>query len=72
MNKLIKRDKWLRDNIKILESTFSLESDEFEIYSIFLTSQEIPSIYIEKMPLETITFSNLKRRGLIVLKSIFK
>ncbi|KAF5034413.1 hypothetical protein DSECCO2_596380 [anaerobic digester metagenome] len=72
MNKHIKRDKWLRDNIKILESTFSLESDKFEIYSIFLTSQEIPSIYIEKMPLETITFSNLKRRGLTVLKSIFK
>lgn len=71
MNKHIKRDKWLKDNIKILESVFNLDSDKFEIYSLFLTSQEIPSIYIEKMPLDTIAFSYLKRRGVIVLQSIF-
>lgn len=71
MNKHIKRDKWLKNNIELLKSNYDLNSNSFKMVSIFLISQEILTRYIKKMPLKTITFPQLKRKGESILLEIF-
>ena len=68
--KHLKRDKWIKDNINILTNKYDLSNNSFEVCSLFLTSEEIPSVYIRKMPLPIISYSYLVRKGVGVLNRI--
>ncbi|MCL5035688.1 MAG: SEC-C domain-containing protein [Chloroflexi bacterium] len=70
-DKHLKRDKWLKDNFNILSKVYALPSKPFQIYSLFVMAEEIPSTYIGKMPLPCFSFSQLKREG-VNLFSFFK
>lgn len=72
INKHSKRHKWLNENISTLTSTFKLESDDFQIFSIFLTVKEIPSTYLRKMTLPFISFTQIKREGIPSLYNLLK
>jgi hypothetical protein len=66
--KHLRRDKWLRDNIRKLQKELGLPDEDFELKSLILTSLEIPSSYFPHMPLKMISFTNLKRSGMDILK----
>ena len=59
IDKHIKRDKWLKENIINLISVYNLQSKDYKICSFILTSEEIPATYITKIPLPCISFSRL-------------
>lgn len=65
-----KRDNWLKDNVEKVSKAFDLSSDSFQIFSVILTAHEIPTTYIHDLSLPFISFTKLKREGLIALYSI--
>ena len=67
IEKSLKRDEWLKNNIRILSSVYNLQSESFEVCSFFLTAEEIPATYVRDMPLPFISFTRLRRKGLNVL-----
>ncbi len=72
IKKHIKRDEWLKNNIKILSSVYQLQSESLKICSFFLTNEEIPTTYIRNRDLDLpfISFTYLKRKGVIALNDL--
>jgi hypothetical protein len=69
IKKHLNRDKWLKDNLNLLVAEYQLEPG-FRVRSLFLTSKEIPTPYIRNMEIPFISFTKLKREGIVVLDEI--
>ncbi len=67
IEKSLKRDEWLKNNISVLSSVYDLQSGSFKICPFLLTADEIPATYVCDMPLPFISFTRLKRQGVSVL-----
>lgn len=70
IQKHLRRDRWLKKNMTALSSIFKQNFQKFKIYSFVLTSEEIPSPYIRKMPLPFIAFTELRREGIKLIERI--
>jgi hypothetical protein len=66
----IKRDVWLRNNVTALLSLYHMPLATYEVSSIFLTAEEIPSTFVRKMPLPSISFTRLRREGIQALNDL--
>lgn len=62
--KHIKRHEWITENKKVVAAFLNIE-EPFDIVSIILTSEIIPTAYIRAndLPLPFVAFPNLKREG---------
>ncbi|MBQ3473065.1 MAG: SEC-C domain-containing protein [Methanobrevibacter sp.] len=61
MEKHRNREKYLKNNLNDLEKKLNLCLTDFNIFSFFIVPHEIPSPYILKLPIEIVTFSDLKK-----------
>lgn len=68
--KHIKRHEWITENKKVVAAFLNIE-EPFEIVSIILTSEIIPTPFIlaSNLPMPFVAFPNLKRKGINVLNS---
>jgi len=68
MTKHLERHKIINDNLPELLDFLNIQKDNYKLYSAVLTSEEIPSVYLSKMPLAFINLMSLKRDGLRILE----
>ncbi|MFC1835139.1 hypothetical protein ACFL2Q_10430 [Thermodesulfobacteriota bacterium] len=64
------RDEWLNSNKDLLTRVFDLGADDFEVISVVITSDSVPSAYLESMPIPVVPFTLLQRDGLPVLEHL--
>jgi hypothetical protein len=63
ISKHSKRHEWLKNHLSILASVYELSTESYEIHSLVLTAEEIPTTYFRSLPLRCISFTRLKREG---------
>jgi len=69
-NKHVRRDRWLRKNIKQLCTLYRLNNEDFDIISIILSSEELPTGYLGRICPPLISFPYLERKGISALDEI--
>jgi hypothetical protein len=68
--KHIKRHQAIENNLPKLLKFLKIQKDYYKLYSVVLTSEEIPSVYLSKMPLTFINLMSLKRNGIKLLEKL--
>ena len=68
--KHVERHKLIEENLPELLKFLRIQKDCYKLYSAVLTSEEIPSVYLSKMPLNFINLMSLKRDGLKLLEKL--
>ena len=63
IKKHTKRHEWLKNHLGIVASVYELSTESYEIHSLVLTAEEIPTTYVRALPLRCISFTRLKREG---------
>ena len=68
--KHLERHQTIEDNLPKLLKFLKIQKEYYKLYSTVLTSEEIPSVYLSKMPLTFINLMSLKRDGLKLLEKL--
>ena len=58
------RDEWIKNNLDALGEKIGHDLNGYNVFSIFIVSQELPTIYLKKTPIDIIPFSQIKHDGL--------
>ena len=58
------RDEWIKNNLEALGEKIGHDLNDYNVFSIFIVSQELPTIYLKKTPIDIIPFSQIKHDGL--------
>lgn len=58
-----KRDEWIKNNLDKLGIKIEHDLKDYKVFSIFIASQELPTIYLTKTPIEIVPFSQTKSDG---------
>ena len=58
---------WIKDNLDKLGEKIGCDLKDYKVFSIFLVSQELPTIYLKSSPMDIIPFSQIKTNGLDLL-----
>ena len=59
-----KRDNWIKNNLNKLSKKIKHDLKNYTVFSIFIVSQELPTIYLKKLPIDVLPFPQIKRDGL--------
>jgi hypothetical protein len=70
INKHITRDKWIKNNLDIIIESLKIPKTTYNVKSLLLISQEIPTSYYLTTKLPIIAHSKLLREGIKVLNDI--
>ncbi|MCC7556158.1 MAG: hypothetical protein KO254_08610, partial [Methanoculleus marisnigri] len=62
-SKHIDRDEWLKNNVKKVASAYNLDSNSYDVISIFMLSESIFTSIFQKIPLPTFSYPQLLRDG---------
>jgi len=62
-SKHIDRDEWLKNNVKKVASAYNLDSNSYDVISIFMLSESIFTSISQKIPLPTFSYPQLLRDG---------
>ncbi len=62
-----RRSMWITDNLDKLGEKIGCDLKDYKVFSIFLVSQELPTIYLKSSPMDIIPFSQIKTNGLDLL-----
>jgi len=65
-----KRDEWLRSNVENVLAEYKLPNEPHQVYSMFITKEEMPVSYLREVPFSFVSFSRLKREGVDLLNRI--
>ena len=57
-----RRDKWIKNNLDKLGKKIGHNLKDYKVFSIFIVSQEIPTIYLKNSPIDIIPFSQIKNK----------
>jgi hypothetical protein len=69
VQKHLERHKWLSQNKGQVSHFFRIDTAEFDLRSIIVTSEELPAPYLRDMPLPFVAFTRLQREGVKPLGS---
>lgn len=67
VEKHLKREDWIRTNIKSVIQKYKLKDEVFSITALFLISSDIPIRHICKIPMPFVTYPQLIREGISAL-----
>ena len=62
-----KREVWIKNNLDKLGDKIGQDIKDYKVFSIFIVSQVLPTIYLKKSPIDIIPFSKIKYDGVTFL-----
>lgn len=73
INKVKKRENWLKNNIEKIKKTYNLNDSSYIVKSVFVVSTEIPTKYLlEDESIPFITFDKIQSEGFNAIETVFK